>query len=331
MSVPILWVCGHRKSGTTLLVNLLDGHPDLGVYPFDLKVLYAMYPRFCRVGGSPDEARARLERVFFAELDHRLRADGCEGALDVARLRERVTGLLPFNEVLQIENVLSALAAALTEQLPGSPLVLKETSVEIYAPWLLPKFPGARMLQVLRDPRDNFAALASGVGSYYGTLGQGRGETLMSLVFRGGTGFRAAVENKRDFPERFRVVRFEELTTQTQSSLEETLGWLGRAWDNRCIAPTVFGAPTAGNSLDGAQFDGVSIANVGRWRERISEDEARVIEHFLGDSMEELGYPRVFHPSDARVAAAEFYAWANDRFFFADPFQAATTIRKPGR
>lgn len=33
----------HRKSGTSLLHRLLDGHPYLNVYPVDLSVLYAYF------------------------------------------------------------------------------------------------------------------------------------------------------------------------------------------------------------------------------------------------------------------------------------------------
>src|SRR5687768_10638980 len=41
----LLLVCGHRKSGTTVLTNLFDSHPSLAVLPHDIKILYAYYPR----------------------------------------------------------------------------------------------------------------------------------------------------------------------------------------------------------------------------------------------------------------------------------------------
>ena len=60
--LPLAFVCGHRKSGTTLLANLLDGHPQLAVYPVDLVLLYAYFPDFIRKHMPiRRERRARLE------------------------------------------------------------------------------------------------------------------------------------------------------------------------------------------------------------------------------------------------------------------------------
>ena len=39
-----IFLTGHRKSGTTLLKSLIDGHPDINVYPTDLTLLYAYFP-----------------------------------------------------------------------------------------------------------------------------------------------------------------------------------------------------------------------------------------------------------------------------------------------
>jgi hypothetical protein len=46
MEVEILFITGHRKSGTTMFANLFDGHEDFCVYPSDLTILYAFYPYF---------------------------------------------------------------------------------------------------------------------------------------------------------------------------------------------------------------------------------------------------------------------------------------------
>ena len=42
----ILFITGHRKSGTSMLNNLFDGHRDFLVYPNDISILYAYYPNF---------------------------------------------------------------------------------------------------------------------------------------------------------------------------------------------------------------------------------------------------------------------------------------------
>ena len=42
----LIIITGARRSGTTFLLDLLDGHPDLVVFPTDLRILYAYFPYF---------------------------------------------------------------------------------------------------------------------------------------------------------------------------------------------------------------------------------------------------------------------------------------------
>ena len=206
--------------------------------------------------------------------------------------------------------------------------VLKETSIEIYADELLEGFPGARMLQLLRDPRDNYAALAAGIESYYSKLGSDRLEVMMSLLFRCDLGFAAAERHERERPDRFRSVRFEDLVASPRETLEATCEWLGISFEESLLTPTFFGASTTGNSFEGRVMRSISTENLGRWRDRIDAEEAMVLEHVLGDRMERLGYARTFPMAEAARAAARFYARANDRFFFRDPYDTDAPLPK---
>lgn len=58
-----IWICGHRKCGTTLLTNLLDGHPDLFNYGSDFRLLYAIYNGFDQYGNEK-EIKSRFLKVF---------------------------------------------------------------------------------------------------------------------------------------------------------------------------------------------------------------------------------------------------------------------------
>ena len=44
--MKVIFLTGHRKSGTTLLSNLLDDVDGLCVYPTDLALLYAYFPKY---------------------------------------------------------------------------------------------------------------------------------------------------------------------------------------------------------------------------------------------------------------------------------------------
>lgn len=326
---PLVAICGHRKSGTTLLSNLLDGHPRLAVYPIDIALLYAYFPHFLQVTPSPKLRRARLERVLFEDLADRLSTLGCSSALDVDKLRKHFFSGLKDAELGDVRTLIGHLMTsfqAIANRPAGAVKwgVVKETSVEIYAAELLDWFPDMRFIQVVRDPRDNFAALAAGVDEHYGKLGEDRRRTLASLVHRGKLGLRMALENRTAYgPERYHLVRYEDLTAEPETTMREIAQFLDIEFDRCLITPTVLGTPTGGNSYDGGRADGIDRRNVGRWRQRICDEDAAVIEFYFADEMKAFGYRPEFDDAARRHAAAEFYKWQNYAYFYSDRFMAA--------
>ena len=61
MYKKILFLTGHRKSGTTMFSNLFDGHEDFLVYPSDICLLYAYYPFFIK---SKMSLKKKKDRIF---------------------------------------------------------------------------------------------------------------------------------------------------------------------------------------------------------------------------------------------------------------------------
>lgn len=317
---PLAFVCGHRKSGTTLFANLLDGHPRLAVYPFDLTLLYAYFPDYLRAHTAPAERRARLQRILFTELTQHVPAQ----ALDVKAMAERFFAGLP-DETLGDAGALIARLMAVFQERAGRAQtqwgVFKETSIEIYAAELLDWFPDARFIQVLRDPRDNFAALAAGVDKHYSLLGEDHNRTLASLLNRVRIGFQMAQQNSARYGEgRYRLVRFEDLVRAPEPTMRGVANFLGIDFDPCLLKPTVLGNPAGGNAFDGVATFEVSARNVDRWRERISAADAQVIEFHLADEMVAFGYVPAFERTAQARAAAEFYKWQNYAYFYGDRF-----------
>jgi Sulfotransferase family len=317
---PLALVCGHRKSGTTLFANLLDGHPQLAVYPFDLTLLYAYFPDYLRAHTAPAERRARLQRILFTELAQRVPAQ----AVDVPAMAERFFGGL-LDDALGDPGALMARLMAVFQSTTGRAQaqwgVFKETSIEIYAAEILDWFPDARFIQVLRDPRDNFAALAAGVDKHYSRLGEDHKRTLASLLNRVRIGFQMARQNSARYGEgRYRLVRFEDLTGAPEPTMRGIADFLGIDFDPCLLKPTVLGIPAGGNAFDGVATFDVSARHVDRWRERISAEDAQVIEFHLADEMAAFGYAPAFERTAQARAAAEFYKWQNYAYFYGDRF-----------
>lgn len=317
---PLAFVCGHRKSGTTLLANLLDGHPQLSVYPIDLALLYAYFPAFMRAHGDACGRRNRLRQVLFDDLRRRVDPPG----FDIDALERAFFAGLSEKDFGRVDALIARLMSVFQNVTGSSGTrwgVFKETSIEIYAAEIVTWFPDARFIHLVRDPRDNFAALAAGVDGYYSRLGEDHNRTLASLLNRVRTGFRMARTNRAQFgADRYLILRFEDLAAAPDVSMQSVARFLEIDFKPSLLAPTMLGRPAGGNAFDGVASFEVNARNVGRWRERISPEDAQVIEFHLAEDMAAFGYQPGYDDRAQARAAGEFYKWQNYAYFYSDRF-----------
>ncbi len=319
--MKLIFLTGHRKSGTTLLHKLFDGHPGICVYPVDLGILYAYFPAFT---SDPDiDDPALLQRLVEVVRHGFAREDaGIDDHGFVEVFKEQLAG----KDLRSKSAVLTALLGSWQEFTgadPSLPILVKETSQAIYFDEFLAAFPEMRMVNLLRDPRDNFSAIKAGVQQYYSKLGEGDFEALASLINRARMDFRAGAVNAAENPDAFCNLRFEDLVADPETAMKNLAEFLDVSFDQTLLTPTMLGKGFAGNSYDGLKFAGVSTQNIGRWRDRISTKEAMIIEYWMDDEMKSAGYESAFPVKDCQKAFGEFYAWYNSNYFFKDAFSKA--------
>ena len=327
MTQNFLFICGHRKSGTTMFGNLFDSHPEIATYPTDITLLYGYYPQYVRSKSHSDEEKLkRLDVVLFASLENTLKSHP-HVSVDVTALRDAFFKGFPLEILDQPNKIITHFAETLkahllTDTNNAKYFLFKETSIEIYAQEISEWFPDAKFIQILRDPRDNYAALKAGVSNYYSELGEGERETLASLINRSSLGFKYARINQDILgQDRYKVVRFEDVVQKSEETMADIANFLGVTYNEILLTPTFLGQAVDGNSYEGVKMPTISGANIGRWPERISEEEAKIIEFHFAGIMEPYGYQCQFSSKEAAAMAAEFYKWQNYRYFFGDPFK----------
>ena len=324
--MKLILLTGHRKGGTSVFHKLFDGHPYINIFPVDISVLYAYFPYFTsKYYKDPDFLLGRIKLILSRTLnpmEGRKVANGTS-LFEFETYWGNLAEILDIRQLCERDHVIKSVLEAYGKTHgmdPELPWVVKETSQAIHTGYFLEKFPDIRILNVVRDPRDNYAALKSGVDKYYSKIGENDLETLASLLNRWRVDTLAARNWDAGRPDAFRTIRFEDIALKTRETMESIAEFCGITMDDSLLTPTFLEESYTGNSHEGIAFRGISSENIGRWRERISEQEAQVIEFWLEDFMTHFRYDPCYNRNISANAFADFYSWYNTRYFYKDSF-----------
>ena len=309
-----IWVCGHRKCGTTLLTNLLDGHPNLINYGSDFRMIYALYNGYDEYGNN-DEIKDRFIKIF---LDDRTDDD----FINLSFINELIHKL-DFSKKDFIWDYLALLNEKIASLEPKKRLFIKETSSEIYIETIM-NLLDPQFIYVMRDPRDNWAAISAGVENYYSKIGERRLEALSSLINRIVIGFNAFIRFSSIYNQKTNkiiTIKFEELTERVPSVMDDLSSQLEIDFEDILCFPTRNSKQYSGNSHDQIKFKGVSNQNVGKFLERVPREEIALVEALCGHIMDFFDYEEITSTSEQARALEKFYAFYNQRYFFYDKYQ----------
>jgi len=271
---PILLV-GAPRSGTTLLRAMLNRHPRIGLCD-ETYFHYWVAQRAGLFGDLADAAqRARaVDRLLELRRIRRL-------GLDLAQLREHLVATATSCPLLFLELMRFHAQAGgkvrFGEKTPHHALVARE---------LLAWFPDARLIHLVRDPRDVVASLRH--------MPWGSGSLLTDARL-----WRDCVDGVERCGARqnLLVVRYETLIEQPEAELRRLCDFLGEPFDAAMVAA---GAPArsdrwwfdrAQGAIDGSRRD--------RWREELSHGDAACVEWIAGERLARYGYAAAERPAGA--------------------------------
>ncbi len=295
-TVP-LFICGFPKSGTTLLSALLDGHPELLVLPEEthyfrrLDALSSL-PRAERVGFLLEHTQlARMDAGHEEDL-HRERGDYSDYRdyrhFDFpafrGELERRFAGTDGSDRAL-LDGLVATFAEA-TGQTGRSVWVEKTPQNEDNLDRILAWYPKARILYIVRDPRDTYLSYAA----FRPWRSKGDFDVRRFTAVWAQSLIRWRAHAAAAGSDRAMVVRYEDVATSPEAHMRRIAGFLGVRFDDCLLVPTKLGQPWEGNSMHGDSFQGIDTRPIGRWKSRLGAEDLAFIEAFLGKAMVDLGY-----------------------------------------
>lgn len=301
-----IWICGHRKSGTTLLSNLLDGHALINSYGSDLKLIYAFYNVYEKIPKST--LKKRLIEIL---LDDRV-----QDSFLNAESANKIISECDVSSNGCIWNILKEIKK-LTPK--NKYFLVKETSSELNYD-IIRDNEDPIFLHMIRDPRDNYAAIKAGVTKYYSLLGEDTFASLASTINRINFGF-TALKTNLERSKSYNYIKFENLVQNSEQEIKKICQILKIEFDDSLLLPTKEGKVYAGNSHDGKKFSNISKDNLNKFSKRITDWEISVIEYFCRDMMEFFDYPFTMSDETKAYSASDFYRIYNSKYFYYDKFK----------
>ena len=321
--LPLVILTGHRKSGTSVFHRLFDGVNGVNLYPTDLTVLYAYFSCFTlKKNVSNNELKERLLHVVKSSMEY-----SAKQGLDLTSKNHFLNVFESEIQKIDITNKSDVINSICNSWLKSKevesktdPLIVKETSQAIFFEDYIKEFPQLKMISLIRDPRDNYAAISAGVDQYYSKFGENDLGALSSHINRARMDLTSAKINQENYPDSFMAVRFEDLVKNTRVTMKGISNFLKIDFEESMLSPGISGKSYKGNNFEGVIFSGISNQNIGKWKERISIESAKVIEYWMADVMDYWNYDLEFSPIDSQIEFSKFYEKYNCEYFYHDSF-----------
>ncbi|MFZ4520173.1 MAG: sulfotransferase family protein [Bacteroidales bacterium] len=291
--IPIFFILGRPRSGTTLLTTLFNAHPNIRIAP-EFPVMLFLYQRFRKVKKWDETTiRSFVDHVFYFSKFNVRRVENLK--FDKEHI---VSELLRYQDKGSIQLFLKCInyyAFSLYTKEETLWIGDKNPVYSMSANRFRKIFPEAKFICIIRDYRDNFISIKKlaekevAVEAPQISLQVGRWRYFTRLF----------LNLKRRYPEKYYILRYEDLVTDQEATFRSLCEFLAIAYD-----PSVFDfhkkkeetVDTYGNFIYEKFHENLmKPINTGRmntWQSVLSPEEVRTADQIAGKYADRLGYRR---------------------------------------
>jgi hypothetical protein len=293
---PLVLISQIQRSGGTLLLQLLDAHPELHVDPYELKIGHPKKHNWPPLDLTQPERwfpilyfRGTVERIRRTERTQRpqsgravfpfLISPRLQRAIFDARVVDRpiaserdvLDAYLTsyFNAWLDNHNLYAVPKRAVVGFTPR--LAMDAGNVERY----FAAYPDGTLISIVRDPRAWFASASKHLSRHYGDL-----ETALEL-WRASTD--AAMDAASRYGDRVLVLTYEQLVTQPVQTMRRVAERIGISMSPILLRPTFNGLPIRANSSEDVEAEGILPERVHAFRDALDRSTLGRIAEVVGD------------------------------------------------
>lgn len=275
-----LFVTGFIRSGTTLLVSLLDGHPDLCIFPRETQ--FFMYARAELEQDLEDGLEKFIKRTWqqpqFA-LENPL-----PPPFDINEYYQRLKKNWGVDNFAMSSFIRSAVFtyAELMNQTDCHWWIEKTPTTEQHAYTLKQWYSDLRMIYIVRDPR----AVCASVKAWQ--IRKGCKHQPLWVAANWNKSVYYGSNLAKICPSL--IVRYEDLLSQPTKTMKAVAEFLGIEFLDELVHPTMNTQSWSSNSSYMGSSEGIQANSANKWREQLTPVEVQQIERFCRQNMQAYGY-----------------------------------------
>ncbi len=301
------FIVGYPRSGTTLMVALLDNHPDLLVFPeecYFLKLLNSNINKDTELlnlvlkesvlarlqGDIPSFDRKVADRRNYDSFDYQNFKDKANKYFQLWRVSQGKQSTL---QVLGLGALIKGYEEAVGQN-SYSRWLIKVPLYERHWRQIFADFPKAKIIYMLRDPREAILSRTIKYSVKLKDKEKGTASKLFAAVRNLQSPIRfikewkdsvsAACRIRERYPEQILLIRYESLVTDTVNIMQQVADFLNISWTENLIHPSLNGNPWKGNSSHRRKFDNVAHPQQ-KNLDKFAPHQLWQIEAWIGDVM----------------------------------------------
>ena len=289
-AIPMFFIIGKGRSGTTLLQTLLDANPSV-LIPVESRFIIHLKSKYAGVRRWNEKKILAFYNDLHTEVKFLLlwQVDGEKLKRDLLALKDKATFAMLCKVVYL--NYISAF-----EKQDIKLLGDKNPIYTVFAEELLELYPGSKFIHLVRDYRDN---ILSHIEVFL----------IKNVPFlaRKWVYFNRLAERlKKNNPGTVLTVRYEDLVSEPAKHLEEICKFLGVDYDPAMLD---FHREANGKMYDrlGVFIDKfhsnirnpVNTNKVEVWKKKMDPEQVRIADHIAGEDAETYGYKRQYTESSS--------------------------------
>lgn len=283
--IPLFFIIGRPRTGTTLLQSLFDAHPNIMI-PWECQFVLNLFPAYGQITRWTEKD---LER-FYSDLLKQWQFSSWN--IDHSRLKTdllKCQGSRTYRDICQVV-YLSYISLFPKERI--SMIGDKNHGYTIYTERLLRIYPEAKFIYILRDYRDNFHSV---------NRVDFEVPVVSLVIYKWKYFYQKALKAAQKHPDSFYFLRYEDLVSEPENYFRKIADFLDIPY-----LPEVFNFYKVKSRAEETYpaevlekhhkslFNPINTSRLGLWKKSMSETQVRIADQVAGRYAGLAGYERKY-------------------------------------